>query len=279
MIPLSGRRKLTDKDDQSPSLTRQCDLLQIHRSGLYYKGTPVSNIDDVLMKEMDKLHLKDPTLGTRRLSKMLQKKGYEIGRYKTRSLMRKMRIKTVYCRPRTTVIDRTRYKYPYLLANLKITRPNQVWAIDITYIPMRKGFMYMVAIIDLYSRYIVNWSISNSMETEWVVATIEQAIKIHGKPDILNSDQGSQFTSDAYIDFLKDEQIDISMDGKGRVLDNVYIERFWRTIKYDKIYLNPPGDGIDLYWISKEFIEYYNKERLHESLGYQPPMTLYMQAA
>ena len=212
------------EDNKHLSKVKQCDLLSIHRSGLYYKAIPTTGGDDKIMLEIDKLHFKDPTMGTRRLSKMLQKMGYAVGRTHVRSLMRKMRVKTIYCKPRTTVIDPARYKYPYLLSNLKISEPNQVWATDITYIPMEKGFMYMVAVIDLYSRYIVNWSISNSMEASWVVKTIEEAIRIHGKPQILNSDQGCQFTSDDYINCLKGHEITISMDGKGRALDNVYIE-------------------------------------------------------
>ena len=177
------------------------------------------------------------------------------------------------------MIDPGKYKYPYLLNDLVIDYPNKAWAIDITFIPMRKGFMYMTAIIDLYSRYIVNWSISNSMEAEWIRLVVEEAIRQYGKPDIINSDQGSQFTSEAYIGLLKENNIAISMDGKGRVLDNVFIERFWRTVKYEKIYLNPPKDGLELYTIVKEFIAYYNDERPHESLDYQPPKTLYHEAA
>lgn len=279
MIPLTERRTMTEPGKNSLSLAKQCNMLSIHRSGLYYKPRPISGSDHEVMLEIDKLHIKDPTLGTRRMSAMLKQKGYDAGRDKARSLMRKMRIKTVYCRPRTTIIDPARYKYPYLLSNLKISRPNQVWGIDITYIPMRRGFMYMVAIIDIYSRYIVNWGLSNTMEAEWVVKVVAEAIQMHGKPDILNSDQGSQFTSDLYIDLLKDHKIKISMDGKGRAIDNVYIERFWRTIKYDKIYLNPVNDGIGLYTICQEFINYYNQERLHESLGYQPPIKRYRDAA
>jgi putative transposase len=270
---------MIDKGAKELSMQRQCDILQIHRSGLYYQPVPTNDEELKLMLEMDKLHLKDPTLGTRRMPEMLKLKGFKVGRGKVRRLMRKMRIKTVYCRPRTTVSDPGKYKYPYLLNNLKIDKPNQAWAIDITFIPMRKGFMYMTALIDLHSRYIVNWSISNSMEAEWIKLVVEEAIRMFGKPDIINSDQGSQFTSDAYIGLLKENNIAISMDGKGRVLDNVYIERFWRTIKYDKIYLNPPKDGLELYTIVKEFIAYYNHERPHESLDYQSPITLYHEAA
>jgi len=270
---------MVDKSGQPLSIQRQCNLLQIHRSGLYYQPVQINDKDHKIMLEIDKFHLKDPTLGTRRLCELLKSKGHRVSRGKVRRMMRKMRIKTIYCRPRTTVIDPGKYKYPYLLNDLVIDYPNKAWALDITFIPMRKGFMYMTAIIDLYSRYIVNWSISNSMEAEWIRLVVEEAIRQYGKPDIINSDQGSQFTSEAYIGLLKENNIAISMDGKGRVLDNVFIERFWRTVKYEKIYLNPPKDGLELYTIVKEFIAYYNDERPHESLDYQPPKTLYHEAA
>ena len=261
------------------SINKQCKLLSIHRSGFYYKPVELNSNDLELMKRIDYWHLKDPTLGTRRMSEFLSKESYHIGRDKARSLMQTMRIKTVYCRPRTTISDKSKYKYPYLLRRMKITRANQVWAIDITFIPMKRGFMYMVAIIDLYSRYIVNWSISNTMDAEWVVEVVKEAIAIHGTPDIINSDQGSQFTSDDYIELLKGNDIKISMDGKGRAIDNIFIERFWRTIKHDKIYLYPPMDGKELYRICQQFIKYYNDERLHESLDYKAPAEQYHQAA
>ena len=279
MIPLPQRRNLVDPEDKDMSIVGQCDLLQINRSGLYYKPRSASKLDLRIMREMDELHLMDPTMGTRRMSKELQKLGYTIGRTKVRRLMQVMRMKTIYCHPRTTVIDPAKYKYPYLLRNLQVTRVNQVWAVDITYIPMQHGFMYLVAIIDLKSRYIVGWSVSNSMEAEWVVEMLRVAIKQHGKPEIINSDQGTQFTSDDYIDFVKSKEIRISMDGKGRATDNAYIERFWRTIKYDKIYLAPPTDGVELYTMCDEFIHYYNHRRGHSSLSYDTPGEHFRKAA
>lgn len=262
------------------SISRQCDVLQIHRSGLYYKEQGVNEKDLMIMKEIDNLHFKDPTLGTRRMRVMLQRQGVKIGRRHVRTLMQKMRLKVIYCQPRTTISDPTKYKYPYLLRSMKVTRANQVWAIDITYIPMQKGFMYMTAIIDIYSRYIVNWSISNTMEADWVTEVVKEAVRTHGVPEIINSDQGSQFTSDEYINYIKSlELTKISMDGRGRALDNIFIERFWRTIKYDKINIEVPSDGLELYRISKEFIEYYNNERPHESLDYMSPTNYYKNVA
>ena len=232
------------------------------------------------MEELDHLYLEDPTRGTRRMSKELKKKGYQVGRCHVRRLMQAMRLKTVYCRPRTTVADPAKYKYPYLLRNLKIAHPNQVWALDISYIPMRKGFMYLLAVMDVYSRYIVGWSLSNTMEADWVVEVLRNAVLVHGKPDIINSDQGSQFTSDEYISYVKSlETIRISMDGKGRAIDNVYIERFWRTIKYDKLYLQELQTGRDVWRACEEFISYYNYRREHSSLDDNTPEYVYKSAA
>ena len=165
--------------------------------------------------------------------------------------------------------------YPYLLRNLEVTRPNQVWAMDITYIPMKKGFMYLNAIIDLYSRYIVGWSISNNMDAEWCKDVLEEAISQYGCPEILNTDQGSQFTSEVFTGAVKSSEIRLSMDGKGRAIDNVFIERFWRTIKYEKIYLNPPQDGLDLYALVAEYMDYYNHRRRHSSLDHAIPAEVY----
>jgi putative transposase len=191
-----------------------------------------------------------------------------------------MGISAIYPKPRTTVIDKAKYKYPYLLRNLGIDRSNQVWEIDISYIPMRYGFMYLVAIIDVHSRYIVGWDISNTMEASWVVKTIKNAIDKHGKPEIINSDQGSQFTSDDYIDYIKSlETVKISMDGKGRATDNAFIERFFRTIKHDRLYLNPSRDGHELFTECEDFINYYNKRRSHSSLGRVAPAKVYKHAA
>jgi len=271
---------MVDKKSTELSINEQCQLLELHRSGVYYKPKNESEKDLDIMAEIDKLHIKDPTLGTRRMKVMLQTKGYKIGRAHVRTLMRKMRIKVIYCRPRTTIHDPAKYKYPYLLGNLRIVRPNQVWAIDITYIPMSKGFMYMAAIIDLYSRFVLSWSISNTMDAVWVTEVVKEAVRTYGKPEIINSDQGGQFTSDEYIEFIKSlNYTQISMDGKGRAVDNIFIERFWRTIKYEKIYITPSQDGSELFRTCEEFINYYNYERPHQSAGYQTPNKMYYEAA
>ena len=282
-MTLDQRRALVDPAHQELSIVRQCEVLEIHRSGFYYIPRPMCEEDLRIMRLMDELHMEDPCRGTRRLSDELLEKGVMIGRDKVRRLMQAMRIKAVYCVPRTTVADATKYKFPYLLRDLKIARRNQVWAVDITYVPIRGGFMYMVAVIDLYSRYILNWSISNSMDAEWVVAMVKEAIAMHGKPEILNSDQGCQFTSEAYTAlFRKDgaaEGVRISMDGKGRAIDNVFIERFWRTLKHEHLYLAPPTDGVELYTTCKRFVHFYNEKRKHSSIGKVTPAVRYRMAA
>lgn len=282
-MTIDQKRNLIDPGMKQLSIVQQCALLDIQRSGYYYTPRPICSADLGIMRLMDELHLEDATRGTRRLSDELLDRGVDAGREKVRQLMRIMRIKAVYCVPRTTVIDATKYKFPYLLRNLKIARSNQVWAVDITYIPIRGGFMYMVAMIDLYSRYILNWSISNSMEAEWVVDMIKEAITIHGKPEIINSDQGSQFTSEAYNALFRNgglaKGVKISMDGKGRAIDNVFIERFWRTLKHEHLYLSPPTDGMELYTTCKRFIHFYNEKRKHSSIGKVPPGVRYRMAA
>jgi putative transposase len=280
MIPIDIRRDMINRKEGTQSICKQCELLDLSRSTLYYTSSKTTDQDLMLMKELDLLYLEDPTRGTRRMAKELKKKGYAVGRCHVRTLMQVMRLKTVYCRPRTTVIDPGKYKFPYLLRNLEILYSNQVWALDISYVPIRKGFMYLVAIMDLYSRYIVGWSLSNTMEAEWVVDTLKEAINQHGKPCIINSDQGSQFTSDEYIDYVKSlETVKISMDGKGRATDNAFIERFFRTIKYDKIYLEHPETGQELNQVCSQFIHYYNERRDHSSIGDVPPINAYRRAA
>ena len=282
-MTLEQRRALIGPGCKELSVVRQCDVLEIHRSGFYYTPRPMCEEDLRIMRLMDELHMEDPCRGTRRLVDELIEKGVMIGRDKVRRLMQAMRIKAVYCVPRTTVADKTKYKFPYLLRDLKITKKNQVWGVDITYLPIRGGFMYMVAVIDLHSRYLLNWSISNSMEAEWVVDMIEEAIALHGKPEIINSDQGCQFTSEAYTAMFRKggvaEGVKISMDGKGRAIDNVFIERFWRTLKHEHLYLNPPADGGQLYTACKQFVHFYNEKRKHSSIGKLTPAACYRMAA
>lgn len=270
------RRQLVVAAHPRLSLSKQCTLLGITRSQMYYKPKGESALNDQLMRYIDRYFLLHPYYGVERMTDYLNKDlGYRVNEKRVRRLYQVMNLKTIYPKPITTTRDPETYKYPYLLRNLAITQPNQVWQTDITYIPMFRGFMYLAAIIDVYSRKIVGWSISNTMSTKWCVELLEDTIKTHGKPEIHNSDQGSQYTSGEYIQTLKDHGIQISMDGKGRALDNIYIERFWRSIKQEKIYLNPPNGGLDLYQKVKEYIHFYNTERRHTEIGGIPPDQMY----
>lgn len=270
---------MIEKQYLSLTISKQCELLNIHRSGFYYQPEPESALNLEIMRILDEQYFKTPFYGVLRLTAMLNNQGYMVNEKRIRRLMKLINWQTIYREPKTTIADKTSYKYPYLLKELKIIKNNQVWAMDITYIPMKKGFMYLVAIIDLHSRYVVNWSLSNSMTAEWCSQVLQEAIIKHGKPEIFNTDQGCQFTSSTFIDILKQNQIQISMDGKGRALDNIFIERLWKSVKYENVYLNVYEDGLSLYKGLKEYFEFYNDERVHQSLDYQTPKKLYFDAA
>jgi putative transposase len=279
-MPVKQRRKLIDAHDEQLSLAAQCRLLRLHRSGYYYKPKGISEADLNLMRVMDRMYIEDPTRGSRRFRRDLALQGLCISREKARRLMRIMCLKTIYPRPRTTICDPAAYKYPYLLRGVNITHVNQVWQIDISYVPMQRGFMYLVAIIDVYSRYIVGWSVSNTMDAGWVVDCLKTTVQRHGRPQIINSDQGTQFTGSEYIGYVKSlKTVRISMDGKGRATDNAYIERFFRSIKYEKLYLYEPKDGKELFEMCSTYISFYNNQRGHSSIGDVPPTRVYKTAA
>jgi putative transposase len=272
---MSNRKSMIEPKLLESSVRRQCTLLGVCRSGVYYTSSLETEENLSIMRYLDAQYLKTPFYGERRLLSILQQEGYCINIKRLRRLMRVVRWRTLYPQRRTTIPCSKAHKYPYLLGGLNIERSNQVWAIDITYIPMKRGFMYLFAIIDLYSRYVVGWSVSNTMTSEWCVETLEDAIAQHGKPDIINSDQGSQFTADSYIELLKTNGIHISMDGKGRALDNVFIERLWRSVKQEYVYLNPCETGQELWYGLNEYFRFYNTERPHQSLDNQPPGARY----
>jgi len=266
---------LIERNHPELSIVDQCDLLTIHRSSLYYQPIPESKENLEIMKKLDKKYFDTPFYGVLKNTEYLKDEGFCVNSKRVRRLMRLMNWKTIYREPRTTIINKTDYKYPYLLRGLKIEEPNHVWAMDITYIPMRKGFMYLTAIIDLHSRYVLNWSLSNSMTSEWCAEVAQEAMNKHGKPKIFNTDQGSQFTSHVFINMLKSNEVQISMDGKGRALDNIFIERLWRTVKYENIYLNVYENGVDLYRGLSNYFEFYNFKRIHQSLDYETPNKKY----
>jgi putative transposase len=228
---------------------------------------------------MDKHILEVPTAGILTMQSMLSDHGIKASYERVRRLMRLSNIYPIYPRKHLSLLGEKRFVYPYLLKGIKINRSNEVWEIDITYVPMQSGFMYLTAIIDVYSRMIIGWGISNTLGKESVIEVIRQAIKVYGKPEILNSDQGSQFTCSEYVNYLKEGGIRISMDGKGRALDNIYIERFWRTIKYQYIYLNPAKDGVHLFKGISKWMEFYNKRRAHQGIGRLKPIEKYYEIA
>jgi putative transposase len=266
-------------EKESLSKRQQCELLDINRGSLYYKptGEKQENLD--IMRMMDEHHLEHPTDGVLRMQDYLFLKGFLLNHKRVRRLMRKMGLMAIYPKRNLSKMGLAKYIKPYLLKGLVIDHPNQVWAIDITYIPMKKGFMYLTAIIDLYSRYVVAWNISNTLDAESSLNVLKNAISLFGAPEIVNSDQGSQFTCELWTAFLESQGIKISMDGKGRALDNIFIERLWRSVKYDYVYLNPANDGNELYQGLRKYFDYYNHQRAHQGIGRQIPMDLFKPAA
>jgi len=227
-----------------------------------------------LMKLIDRQYLETPFYGSRKMTEELRRAGYQVNRKRTRRLMQIMGLRAIYRRPRTSHPGKGNKIYPYLLKDMKIERPNQAWAADITYIPMEKGFLYLVAIIDLYSRYILSWRLSNSMETGFCMEALKEALQ-KGTPEIFNTDQGSQFTSDEFVSILVNNGIKVSMDSKGRYLDNIFVERFWRTLKYEEVYLKAYQDAREARLEIGKYIRFYNSRRPHQSLGYKTPAEEY----
>lgn len=265
---VAQKRQLVDKDADL-SIRQQCVLLCLCRAGYYFKpkGEKPENLE--MMRIMDEYILEDPTAGVLTMQDILEEKGYKASKERVRRLLRKACIMPIYPRRHLTVLKEKKYVHPYLLRDLEIVRPNQVWEIDITYIPMVSGFLYLTAIIDVYSRYIVGWNISNTLDAAASLQVVKQAVKDYGAPEILNSDQGSQFTCSGYVEYLKSEGVRISMDGKGRALDNIFIERFWRSIKYRHIYLNPAKDGQELFEGIDKWIDRYHN-RKHQGTQQKP---------
>jgi len=279
MISLEQRKAMIEPCCSLLSISAQCQLLTLTRSSFYYTPTGESEENLAIMHKLDEQYFTTPFYGALRLTAMLLLLGYKVNIKRVRRLMKIVNWRTIYREPCTTISDKTHYKYPYLLRDLKIERCNQVWAMDITYIPMKTGFMYLTAIIDLHSRYVVQWSLSNTMSAQWCTEVLREAIKNHGVPEIFNTDQGSQFTSEVFINTLIDNGIKISMDGKGRALDNIFIERLWRTVKYENIYLNVYENGLSLWKGLEQYFQFYNQERLHQSLDYHTPKQEYVLAA
>lgn len=251
------------------SIRKQCDILSVPRSSLYYQPIPEKPENIKMMHLMDRHLVAHPTEGVVSMVDMLRDLGHPVGPKRIRRLFKLMGYQTLYRRKNLTKTALKEFIKPYLLRGLKITHANQVWCTDITYIPMARGFMYMTAFIDVYSRKIVGWGISNCMSKQWCLGVLNDAIARHGKPEIINSDQGPQYTSFAWTSYLEKENIRISMDGKGRATDNVWIERFWKSLKYDYIYINPCDNGLELFEGVLNHIEYYNQKK-HQSIKKSP---------
>lgn len=275
------RRKKVSNDHPSLSIAGQCRLLSVARSMHYYQPKKESDLNLELMKAIDSEHLRHPFKGVKSMTVWLNKdQGYQVNEKRIRRLYKVLGIEGMAPKPNTSKPSKKNRIYPYLLKNLRISRPNQVWGVDITYIPVKGGYLYLVAIIDLYSRFVVGWSLSNTMQAEWCKETLQEAIEAHGAPEILNTDQGSQFTSEVFTSFVTSEQagIRLSMDGKGRTIDNVFIERLWRSLKYEHVYLNPAEDGLECFKGLKQYFEFYNHERRHSSINDEIPEMYYQQA-
>lgn len=267
------------KKDDKLSIRRQCELLDINRSSHYYRPRPESGENLHVMRLLDEEHLRHPTYGVLQMQDYLSKQGLTVNHKRVRRLLRLMGIMAQYPKRNLSKLSKREYIKPYLLRNLTVENPNHVWAIDITYIPMRHGFMYLTAIIDLYSRFVVGWKLHNTLEAGHCLDLLKEAVSAHGKPRIVNSDQGSQFTCQGWVEYLEKENIQISMDGKGRATDNISIERLWRTVKQDYVYLHPASDGAELYKGLKVFFHHYNHEKTHQGINRQFPAEVYKTAA
>jgi putative transposase len=265
---------MIDRNHDLP-VTRQAELVGLPRSTVYYLPKPVSAADLALMRRIDELHLEHPYAGARMLRDMLKREGVKVGRKHVRTLMWRMGIEALYRKPNTSKRHPGHQIYPYLLRGLTITRPDQVWAMDITYVPMAKGFVYLAAVVDWATRRVLAHRVSITMEADFCIAAVEEAIAKYGKPEIFNTDQGSQFTSEAFTGLLKQHGIAISMDGKGAWRDNVFVERLWRTIKYDEIYLKAYASVSEARESLARFIAFYNARRPHSALDGQTPDEVY----
>ena len=269
------RRAMIERTDCPVSLVRQCELLLLARSSVYYQPVATSDENLHLMRLIDQQYLRTPFYGSRRMTVVLQNLGYRVNRKRVQRLMRLMGIEAIYPKPNTSKSTPSHRIYPYLLRGLAVERVNQVWSIDITYVPMRQGFLYLVALIDWHSRYVLSWRLSNTLDVSFCLEALQEALESFGTPEIFNSDQGSQFTSAAFTGVLLEHGVAISMDGRGRCLDNVFVERLWRSVKYEEVYLKAYSDGLEAYRGIGAYLQFFNRQRPHQSLDYQTPEAVY----
>ena len=257
------------------SIVSQCDLLHLSRSTYYYEPVPINEEDLEIMREIDKIYIEFPYYGARKMSRALKRLGYKTGRKHAGTLMKKMGIIALYQKKNTSKPHPGHKKYPYLLRGLEITNPNQVWCADVTYIRLKHGFVYLVAIMDWHSRYVLSWRLSTTLDSHFCCEALQEALTLYGKPEIFNTDQGSQFTGNDFTGILEEAEIKISMDGRGRWLDNVFIERLWRNLKYEEVYRKDYRDVCECRTEIREYLDKYNNRRLHEALNYQTPAEFY----
>jgi putative transposase len=272
---MSQRRAWATSDDEKLSIRKRCEMLNVCRSSLYYEPCVADADELALMRRMDELHLEHPFFGSRMLTQMLKREGVDVNRKHVQRLMRAMGLESLAPKPSTSKAAPEHPVYPYLLRGLSILRVNHVWAADITYVPMAKGYCYLMAVIDWYSRRVLSWRLSRTMETAFCVEALEEALAEFDKPEIFNTDQGSQFTSDDFTGVLLKAGVRISMDGKGRCIDNVFVERLWRSLKYEDIYLNDYSDFDEASAGIGSYFEFFNTRRPHSSLGHQTPASFY----
>jgi len=271
---IESRRQLVEPNHPQLSVRRQCDLLGLHRSTCYYEAVPESAANLALMRRIDEQYLRTPFYGSRRMTVWLRGEGEEVNRKRVQRLMRLMGLEAIYPKRRTSEPAPGHKIYPYLLRNVAVTRPNQVWSADITYVPLRCGFLYLVAILDWYSRYVLSWRLSNTLDGVFCLEALEEALQI-GRPEIFNSDQGAQFTAREFSGRLETAAVAISMDGRGRALDNVFVERLWRTVKYEYVYLHDHVTGVACHAGLTGYLKFYCEERPHQSLDYRTPAEVY----
>jgi putative transposase len=268
-------RRAFVQPEQSLSMRRQCEILAVNRSSLYYETVHPDPEELALMRRIDALHLEFPFFGSRRIARELREVGLVVNRKRVQRLMRIMDIEAIAPKPNTSRREPEHPVYPYLLRNLSICRVNQVWAADITYIPLARGSAYLVAIMDWYSRRVLSWRLSNTLDSSFCVEALHEALSRFGQPEIFNTDQGVQFTAEAFTSVLLERGVKISMDGKGRCIDNVFIERLWRSLKYEDVYLNDYDNPVDARAGIGCYLGFYNDRRMHQALGYQTPASFY----
>ena len=276
-LPIEQRRALVEFNGEL-SVVRQCELLGLNRSGVYYQPVGEDSLNLELMRLIDQQYTKTPFYGSRRMTAWLERQGHEVNRKRVQRLMRKMGIEGIHPRTNTNHLKEEHKIYPYLLQGVAIVRPNQVWGTDITYIRLRRGFAYLVAILDWFSRYVLSWQLSNSLDRFFCLEALDAALKT-SRPEIFNSDQGCQFTSNDFTDRLLAAGVRISMDGRGRCFDNIFTERLWRTVKYEEVYLHDYDDMSDAYAHLQQYWAFYNNERVHQALDYKTPCEVHFAGA